>query len=154
MMSPPSIKYQDISGGLFLQLGNFLKGKPCKVFSAPVGVRLFPKADLSDDTIVLPDIIVVCDRAKLDKQSYNGAPDLVIEILSPSTARHDQTVKFHLYQEVGVREYWTVDPERRLVHVYILNNGNYITTIYDETKEIPVSVLPGCLINLKEVFAE
>jgi Uma2 family endonuclease len=154
MMAPPSIAHQDISGEIFGQIREFLKGKPCKVYAAPVGVRLFPEDDLSDDVIVEPDIIVVCDRSKLDKQSYNGAPDLVIEILSPSTALHDKKVKFELYKEAGVLEYWIVDPELKLVHAHILHDGEYTVTVYGGGEEAPVSVLPGCVIKLRDVFAE
>jgi Uma2 family endonuclease len=152
MMAPPDRAHQDISRELFGPLYNFLKGKTCKAYAAPFGVRPFPKADLSDDTLVEPDIVVVCDPSQLDKRGCNGAPNLVIEILSPSTSRKDQKIKFRLYQKAGVQEYWIVDPESRVVQVHILNNGNYITTVYDETDEVKVSVLPGCVINLKEVF--
>jgi Uma2 family endonuclease len=152
MTAPPDRVHQDISRELFGPLCNFLKGKTCKAYAAPFGVRPFPKADLSDDTLVEPDIVVVCDPSQLDKRGCNGAPNLVIEILSPSTSRKDQKTKFRLYQKAGVQEYWIVDPESRVVQVHILNNGNYITTVYDETDEVKVSVLPGCVINLKEVF--
>jgi Uma2 family endonuclease len=78
-----------------MQLGNFLKGKPCKAYAAPFGVRLFPQDDQSDDTLVEPDIVVICDRSKIDDRGCNGAPDLIIEILSPSTVRQDR-----LYPEI------------------------------------------------------
>ena len=154
MMAPPDTSHQDISREIFVRFCNFLKGKTCRAYSAPFGVRLFPKKNLSDDTFVEPDIIVVCDKNKIDKRGCNGAPDLIIEVLSPSTARHDQMVKFRLYQKAGVREYWIVDGENRVLYVHILENGNYVTTVYDETEEVPVSVLPGCIIPLKEVFPE
>jgi Uma2 family endonuclease len=137
-----------------MQLGGFLKGKPCKAFAAPFGVRLFPEADQNDDIVVQPDIIVVCDHYKLDGKVCNGAPDLVIEILSPSTAAHDEKVKLQLYLEAGVREYWIVDPERKLVRVHTLHDGLYTVTVYGEDDEAPVLVLPGCVIKLKDVFAE
>ena len=154
MMSYPDTAHQVISREIFGLLYNFLKGKTCQVFSAPFGVRLFPKKNLSDDTFVLPDIVVVCDKAKLDKRGCNGAPDLIIEILSPSTASHDRIAKFRLYQKAGVREYWIVDGEGRSVHVHILKNGHYITTVYDETEDVPVSALPGCVIPVKEILPE
>jgi Uma2 family endonuclease len=102
--------------------------------------------------VVEPDIVVVCDSSKLDKQGCNGAPDLVIEILSPSTARRDHKLKFRKYLEAGVREYWIVDPDQSMVHTHILEGGRYVTTVYDETDEVPVAVLPGCVIGLGEVF--
>jgi Uma2 family endonuclease len=152
MMAPPATNHQDIHRELFLQLGNFLKGKSCKVYSAPFAVRLFPQDDLGDDTVVEPDITVICDRSKIDKQGCKGAPDLVIEILSPSNIRHDRIVKFQKYLAAGVREYWVVDPDNRAVEVHTLRDGGYHTMVYDETAEAPVSVLPGCLIRLSEIF--
>jgi Uma2 family endonuclease len=115
---------------------------------------LNPKKDNSDDTVLEPDISVICDPSKLDARGCNGAPDLVIEILSPSTARHDRIVKFRKYQEAGVREYWTVDPDTKTVQVFILDDGRYIASTYDDTDTAPISVLPGCEIKLSDVFAE
>jgi Uma2 family endonuclease len=153
MMAPPATNHQDIHRELFLQLGNFLKGKPCKVYSAPFAVRLFPREDLSDDTVVESDITVICDQSKIDKQGCKGAPDMVIEILSPSNIRHDRIVKFQKYLAAGVREYWVVDPDNKGVEVHLLQDGGYRTMVYDETAEAPVSVLPGCVIRLSEIFA-
>jgi Uma2 family endonuclease len=154
MMAPPVTVHQDIHRELFGRLFAFLQGKPCKVYSAPFGVRLFPKDDLSDDTVVEPDIVVVCDKSKIDKQGCNGAPDLIIEILSPSNIRHDRIIKFQKYLAAGVREYWVIDPDNKGVEVHILQDGGYRTMVYDETAEAPVSVLPGCVIKFPEVFAE
>jgi Uma2 family endonuclease len=153
MMATPSRFHQDISGELFGQLRDFLKGKPCKAYAAPFGVRLFPKPDDSDDTVVEPDIAVICDRSKLDDYGCNGAPDLIVEILSPSTARHDRVLKFRKYLEAGVREYWMVYPDEKTIDVHVLENDQYTTKAYEETDEVPVSVLPGCVITLKDVFA-
>jgi Uma2 family endonuclease len=154
MMANPDTIHQDISREIFGHLYDFLKGKPCVVYAAPFGVRLFPKKDLSDDTFVEPDIVVICDKSKIDKRGCNGAPDLVVEILSPATARHDRIVKFRLYQKAGVREYWIADPENRMLNAHVLNNGNYITEVYGDIDEVPVSALPGCVIPLREVFPE
>jgi Uma2 family endonuclease len=154
MMSPPVRIHQGISTELVLQLGNFLKGKNCKLYAAPFGVRLFPKKDRSDKTVFEPDIVVICDKEKLDERGCNGAPDLVIEITSPSTARYDRIYKFRKYQQAGVREYWIVDPDTMSVHVCILENDKYVVSAYDETETIPVTVLEGCEIDLKAVFAE
>jgi Uma2 family endonuclease len=152
MMSPPFTDHQDIAGELFARLHDFLKGKTCRAYIAPFGVRLFPQAEHSDDIYVEPDIVVVCDKSKIDHRGCNGAPDLVVEILSPSTAHYDQVVKFRLYQKAGVREYWILDGGSRVLYAHILSNGNYITNVYDEADEAPVSVLPGCVIPLNEVF--
>jgi Uma2 family endonuclease len=152
MMAPPARLHQDISRELFGQLYNYLDGKPCKIYAAPFGVRLFPKEDRSDDTFVEPDIAVICDSSKLDDWGCSGAPDLIIEIISPSNSRHDRLVKFQKYLAAGVREYWIVDPEARTVEVHILDRGRYVTAVYDETDTVPVTVLPGCAINLAKVF--
>jgi Uma2 family endonuclease len=152
MMADPLTIHQDILGILFVRLFTFLEGKPCRAYVAPFGVRFSPRLDNSDNTHVEPDITVVCDRSKISERGCYGAPDLIIEILSPSTAYVDLTVKFDLYQRAGVREYWIVDPERRLVHVHLLHEGRYTTTTCDETGTAAVHVLPGCVINLKEVF--
>jgi Uma2 family endonuclease len=151
-MAPPDTIHQEIIGELFVHLYTFLKGKTCHAYVAPFGVRLFPKSDFSDDTFVEPDIVVVCDKSKIDKRGCNGAPDMVVEILSPSTAKRDKKTKFQLYQKAGVREYWVVDSENRVLEVHLLRDGNYMTEAYDETDEVPVTVLPGCVIPLNEVF--
>ena len=153
LMSPgPTWRHQSISERISRRIGNFLEGKPCLLFYAPFDVRL--NADAGDDTVVQPDISVVCDRSKLDDHGCVGAPDLVIEILSPSTERHDRLVKFNVYLRAGVREYWVVDQEYNTVSVHILDNGRYVTSVYGNTDHLPVHVLPGCEINLNEVFAE
>jgi hypothetical protein len=98
MMAPPARIHQKVSGALFNKLYNFLEGKPCEAYYAPFGVRLFPKADNSDDTFFEPDIVVVCDASKLDERGCNGAPDLVVEILSPSTMKNDLLYKLNKYR--------------------------------------------------------
>ncbi|GHV82016.1 hypothetical protein AGMMS49991_05740 [Spirochaetia bacterium] len=152
MMAPPLTEHQRILGKIYRIIGNFLEGKRCQVFPAPFGVRLFPRDNLSDGTFVEPDIVVICDSSKLDARGCNGAPDLIIEILSPSNRSHDKLVKFQKYLAAGVREYWIVDPEEQLVHVHILDAGRYITTVYGPEDDVPVSILPGCVIKLPEVF--
>ncbi|MDR1900515.1 MAG: Uma2 family endonuclease [Treponema sp.] len=152
MMAPPSRMHQEISMALSTSINNYLEGKPCKVYAAPFAVRLNPAPDQSDDTVLEPDIVVVCDPAKLDDRGCNGAPDLIIEILSPSTTRYDQIVKFNKYREAGVREYWIVDPEKRIIMAYELKNGEYTAVNYGDTGTVPVKILPGCEINLAAVF--
>ena len=88
----------------------------------------------------------------MDEKGGNGAPDMVIEILSPSTSRHDKVLKFNKYLQAGVREYWIVDPESKEVAVYILENGDYITKSYADTDTITVYTLEGCQINMTLVF--
>jgi Uma2 family endonuclease len=152
MLSPaPSPIHQGISREIAGQLYNFLKGGPCKLFTAPFDVRL--NADKADNTVVQPDLLVICDSSKIDDKGCSGAPDLVIEILSASTIRHDRIIKFRLYQKAGVREYWIVDPETQSIQTCTLNeNGFYITAVYYDEDVVPVSVLPGCAIHLQEIF--
>lgn len=149
MQAAPSRAHQEISVEMVRQLANFLKGKPCKVYSAPFAVRLN-----EDETVLEPDIAVVCDSSKLNDKGCKGAPDLVVEILSPSTARKDRMVKLQRYQQAGVREYWIVDPDTKTVQVCILENGRYFVTAYADNDTAPVKVLDGCSIDLREVFSE
>ena len=156
MMAPPSSRHQRIVGELHGQLWQFLKGKPCKVFLSPFGVRL--NADSGDDHVVEPDIVVVCDKTKIDDRGCVGAPDLIIEVLSASNEAHDTVVKFNKYLWAGVREYWIVNPYSRSLSVHILRDGEYMTRAYLDTDaasaSIPVHVLDGCAINMADVFAE
>ena len=154
LMSPPFRVHQQIAMELLLQIGKFLEGKPCKVYPSPFGVRLFPEKDLSDDTYVEPDITVVCDSSKLDDRGCNGAPDFIIEILSPSTASHDRLVKFRKYQQAGVREYWIVDPDNETVQACRLDQQGYVVTMFSSTDSAPVAVLPKLEIDLSRVFQD
>ena len=151
-MAAPSWVHQAISGELFGQIREFLKGKPCKVFAAPFDVRL--NANGYDDNVVQPDIVVICDRSIIGGTGCSGVPDMVVEILSPSTASYDRITKFNLYRQYGICEYWIADPKSKIVSVHLLDNGRYYITRYAETDTVPVQVLEGCTINLPEVFAE
>ncbi len=151
-MSPaPNRMHQSVSGEIFGQLYEFLKGHPCKAFYAPFDVRL--DADKEDDTVVQPDIVVICDQSKLDDKGCKGAPDLVVEIVSPSSSRHDKVRKFNKYLVAGVKEYWIVDPGDKTVMVYFLQESSKAVP-YEETDKIPVGVLPECVIDLAPVFAD
>lgn len=158
MMAPPGRVHQEVSGELFAQLHSFLKGKNCKVYAAPFGVRLFQQeGDRPEDvdTVVEPDLSVVCDPEKLDDRGCKGAPDLVIEIASPSSQRYDRVTKRKLYEQAGVREYWIVTPETRSVEVLLLENGRLNTQeLYSQKEIAKVTVLEGCEIELESVFAE
>jgi len=145
--------HQSIISNMIFQLKNFLKGKKCQVYLGSIVVRFFPKEDNSDDNVFLPDIIVVCDPGKLDDKGCNGPPDLIIEIISPSTAKYDRIYKFRKYQNAGVKEYWIVDPDTKSVQVCILENNRYVLSIYDETEKVPVHVLKKCVIDLTDIFA-
>ena len=150
LMSAPTWQHQEISSNLHYQLYGLLKGKSCKVYAAPFDVRL--NAYTHDNTVVQPDLLVLCDRTKLDKTGCKGTPDLVIEIVSPSTSSRDRLQKFNIYRQSGVREYWIVEPDEKKVSVHVLSNEDYITRIYDKTDSIPIRILDNSKIDLTEVF--
>ena len=150
LMAPaPLIEHQEVAGEVFRQLANQLDGKACRPYIAPVDVRL-PRNDEADaaiDTVVQPDVLVVCDPEKIDRRGVRGAPDWVLEVLSPSTAAHDQIAKRRTYEHAGVREYWLVHPGDRTLTVYVLDNGQYgRPEIYELKDATPVGVLPGVSI--------
>lgn len=157
-MSSPSDVHQLVSGELYRQLANFLVGKPCTVYPAPFDVRLFDTAeDRPEDSrdVVQPDLMVVCDKSKVDRYGIHGAPDLVIEITSPSTRRNDRLLKFNQYERAGVREYWIVDPDARVVLVHTLEEGQYhAADAYATGAMVPVGIFEGFEIDLKSVFAD
>lgn len=159
MMAPgPSNTHQDILGELFAQLHAYLRGKHCKAYLSPFDVRLFEgKGDRPTDvnTVVQPDLIVVCSRDKVDSRGVHGAPDLVVEILSPSTRQHDCLIKYNLYQQAGVKEYWIVDPDKKVVLVHKLVDGQYhAPDAYTAEDTVPVGVLEDCAVDLTAVFSE
>lgn len=157
-MSPPTDFHQAILLELATQLHTYLRGKRCRAYPAPFDVRLFERpGDRPEDvdTVVQPDLMVVCDPNKVDRHGIHGAPDLVIEILSSSTRRLDKLNKFHLYQQAGVKEYWIVDPEAHTVLVHLSEDGRYSSPeVYTGAGGVPVSVLDGCVIDLGLVFGE
>ena len=149
-MAAPLIIHQRVSVKILRQLSAFLHNKTCEVFHAPTDVRL--SADAEDDTVVQPDLIVVCDESKIDEKGIAGAPDLVVEILSPASASHDMIRKYMLYLKANVPEYWIVDPVTQTVIVNIMHEGKYTGMPYEKTAVVPVSVLDGLTIDLAEVF--
>lgn len=159
LMASPSSVHQEISMEICRQLANFLEGKPCKVYPAPFGVRLFEKegaAPQDVDTVVEPDISVVCDKSRIDMRGCKGAPDLVVEILSPSSLRMDRLVKLRLYQRARVREYWIADPKNKSVQVFLLDRDDILRLHedYGQKDIVKVNVLEGCFIELEKVFSE
>jgi Uma2 family endonuclease len=155
-MSPaPNVEHQLISGRLFRNIANYLEGSKYLVFSAPFDVRLqVSKDEQHNDTVVQPDIVVVCDLGKLDEQGCNGAPDIVIEILSPGNSRSEMKDKFELYEASMVKEYWIVDPTHKNIIIYSLNNKNrYIGTKPFVDGEVAVTrVLQDIQLSLGDVF--
>lgn len=154
----PSPEHQRISGELYRQISNYLLDKDCQVFAAPFDVRL-PEGEERDEeilTIVQPDILVVCDKSKLDQRGLKGAPDMVIEIVSPSTAGRDRGVKRDLYERNGVREYWLVDYSNKTIEVYLLNEGNRYgkPVVYSAEEKVPVNIFDSLAIDLSLVFRD
>ena len=156
-MSPgPRTNHQTASINLASEINFFLKGKECKVFAAPFDVRLPKKLSDSDSetfTVVQPDICVICDLEKIDELGCKGAPDLIVEILSPSTAKKDLENKFELYEENQVKEYWIVYPGENIIEVFDLENGKYASRgKFIADAKLKSNILPGLEIDLKDVF--
>jgi Uma2 family endonuclease len=152
----PNITHQTISMELSVTIGSFLKGKPCRVFAAPFDVRL-PDLEKSNDedifTVVQPDLVVVCDESKLDQRGCIGAPDLVVEILSPSTSYKDESFKLKLYEKHGVKEYWIINPDAGIVLLHTLKGEKFETPIYLRDEGIlESSVLKGLKLSLNNLF--
>ena len=157
-MSPaPNRKHQKIAGKLFFQIEDFLKDKDCEVYIAPFDVRLplnEEDGNKETDTVVQPDIVVVCDKSKLDDAGCKGAPDWIIEILSPSTAVKDLNNKYKLYEEKGVKEYWIIDPANNYLTVYLLDlSGKYFRSgVYGIESKVQSTTFPDLTIDLNPVF--
>ena len=164
LMSAPSYNHQIIVGEIYSEIRNYLKGKKgrCRVVLSPADVRL--NFDTKDNTVVQPDVFVVCDKSKLDGQNCNGAPDFVLEVLSKSTSGKDKIIKFNKYLEAGVKEYWIIDPWDKHLAVHILENGRYVTKSYglpeedDEEKKqrnmAKVNIFEDLEIDVNDLFSE
>jgi Uma2 family endonuclease len=161
LMSAPTTIHAQISHLISFFMALFVsenKGK-CKIFHAPVDV-LLPKNNETDDdkiyNVVQPDICVICDLSKINERNCTGAPDLIVEVLSPSTSKKDLNEKFYLYEEAGVREYWIVHPKKQIISVFLLQpNGKYDSgTVYEHDQKAPVHIFEGLEIDLKELFEE
>ncbi|MCD2423653.1 Uma2 family endonuclease [Niabella pedocola] len=157
-MSPaPGIKHQSASLKLTLKIGNYFEGKSCNVFAAPFDVRLPDSKKQTNDaavfTVVQPDICVICDAEKIDDRGCIGAPDLVVEILSPGNTQKEMGIKFDLYEESGVKEYWLVEPQDKVILVYILKDGKFQgIKPFIETDEIRSALFPELKFNVRDIF--
>lgn len=154
-MSPaPGVSHQELAGALYRQIAEALEESPCRALIAPVDV-LLPRggeADEAVDTVVQPDLLVVCDPGRIGERGVRGAPDWVIEVLSPTTAAHDQVVKRDLYERHGVAEYWLVHPTDRVVTVYLLGPTGYGKPAVAELGgETAATVVPGVTIAWERV---
>ncbi len=152
-MSPaPATKHQKILRNFFVSIVNQSK-QGCQVFCAPFDVRLPVKNATKYTTVVQPDICMICDETKLDERGCNGAPDLIIEIVSETNRKHDTDVKFNIYEQSGVKEYWLVFPETQTVLRYVLTNEKYIglqPLVAEQT--LTSETFKQIVINLGEVF--
>jgi Uma2 family endonuclease len=155
-MSPaPNYLHQRISSDLHGMIWSHLRGKPCKVFSAPFDVRLPRKTKDDKDiiTVLQPDICVICDLSKIDKRGCIGAPDIIIEILSPGNNAKEVHNKYDIYEEAGVKEYWVVSPENQTLIINTLIDGKYQPSRQMTTGDrITSSVLPDFSFDLNELF--
>ena len=158
-MSPvPSRSHQKISIKISSPLFDFLKNKSCEVYTAPFDVR-FPKDSIADKdiyTVLQPDICVICDQAKLDDKGCVGAPDIVVEILSPGNNKMELLHKYSIYEEFGVKEYWVISSAEKTFLKYTLNkNGKYQSSkLFTLSEKVYSAVLPGFELNLDEVFED
>jgi len=156
MTPAPNRRHQEIAGALFNKFYNFLKGKKCKVYMAPFDVRipLFNEDEDAITNIVQPDLLIICDKNKLDSKGAIGAPDLVVEILSPSTAAKDLREKMALYEQAGVLEYWLIDPHDNIVMIHkLVQNAYGRAEIFAESENIQVALFNNELtIELKDLF--
>jgi Uma2 family endonuclease len=157
-MSPsPNTLHQQISGALHYQLYGFFRGKSCQVFDAPFDVRLPSGSTQAENTtLVQPDLCVICDPLKLEEQGCVGAPDLVVEVLSPGNSKKEMRNKYEVYEAAGVREYWLVHPLDREVRVYVRNElGVFVGLAPVIEEDVLVSaIFPDLKIDLKEVFVD
>ena len=153
-MSAPNFSHQQILMNLAGDIHAFLKGKMCRVLPAPFDVRLFYEEDESDDTVVQPDLVVICDPKKIGEEGCRGAPDMVVEILSPSNTAIEMERKLNLYKEVQVREYWIIDPKNKHISIYRLQDGGYFLQTCHLKDIARPGVLPGLEIPVSAVFAE
>jgi len=158
-MSPaPGSAHQEISGNIYFAFKLYLLKKPCKVFSAPFDVRLPRKSKNNQDliTVVQPDICVICDPSKIDERGCLGAPDIVVEILSPGNNKTELQNKYEVYEESGVQEYWIVSPQDKTFFRYTLNSeGAYFPSkLLTFESEVTTPILPGFVLNLEAVFKD
>lgn len=156
MQAAPAWQHQAISAALLSQFYDYLKNKPCRVFAAPFDLCMPVLSESDDDvqTVLQPDIVIVCDESKLRKTGYFGVPPLIVEISSPSTTRRDRVLKFNLYEKAGIQEYWIVEPDGKYISVFTLQKNKRYgrPEAYTEEDKIPVSIFPGFFIDLSKVF--
>ncbi|MDI6605470.1 MAG: Uma2 family endonuclease [Thermoanaerobacteraceae bacterium] len=156
MQAAPTWQHQAVLLELSRQFANYLQNKTCNIFTSPFDLRL-PENDEEDEDVInvlQPDLVVVCDKSKLQKTGYFGVPELIIEVVSPASGRKDKIEKFNLYEKAGVKEYWLVEPEEKVAMVFTLHNKSYgRPEVYSENDSVKVSIFEDLIIDLKLVFS-
>ena len=153
----PGSFHQEVSGNIYFILRKFIKNSNCKLFAAPFDVRLINFKESTDDnqiiTVVQPDLCVICDTNKIDERGCLGAPDLIIEILSPGNSKKEMDIKFDLYEENGVSEYWMVNPAEKTIAIFVLQNGKYsgIKPIIEDSK-LESPTFAALKFKVKKIF--
>lgn len=157
LQAAPSTIHQEILMEVSRQIANHLSGQSCKIYPAPFCVRLTkddksPNEDITK--VVEPDITIVCDPSKVDEKGCKGVPDMIVEIISPSSIKTDRIIKFNLYEKAGVKEYWIVEPDGKLVSVFLLQKtGRYgRPEVYSEEDQITLNIIPELTVDLSLVF--
>ena len=159
LLAAPSTQHQRISMFLSVEIFDYLKDKTCEVFAAPFGVRLFSAEEEKKKTflriyrkevVVQPDISIVCDPEQLDEQGCNGAPALVVEILSPSNKHYQD--KINSYMAAGVKEFWIIDPKLQTVFLYLRKGKEYVITTIETPDTLNSQTFPGLEIKLSDIF--
>lgn len=150
----PNRRHQEVSGNIVGSLFNFLRNQPCQVYSAPFDVRFSRNPEFSKiDSVVQPDISVICDLSKLDDRGCFGAPDLIVEIISPGNSRVELQNKYDLFEEFGVREYWIVHPTDCSLLIYTLVDGRFQPSrLFTSGDQITSTVLAGFSLDLEEIL--
>ncbi len=157
MAAAPRRIHQEIAAKVFTRIFNFLEGKPCKVYPAPFDVRLPVHSKKNEDifTVVQPDICVVCDPSKLDDAGCIGAPDLIVEILSPGNNRKELQNKYEVYEEYGVKEYWIIHPAEQTLIIYTLKESKFVPSrLFTSGDIISSNGMEGFSLDLDYVFRD
>jgi Uma2 family endonuclease len=148
-------KHQEVVLGLGTILSILLKNKPCKAFIAPFDVRLPVKSKKNEEifTVVQPDICVVCDRSKLDEAGCLGAPDFIVEVLSPGNNKKELKYKYEVYEQSGVAEYWIIHPNEETLLIYTLVDGKYVPSrLFTWGDMVKSAVIEGFELDLEQFF--
>ena len=158
-MAAPSRRHQGISWNLSMNVGQQFKRHACRAYAAPFDVRLYDKkksdqANKDIYTVVQPDLCIICDLSKLDDRGCLGAPDFIVEILSPGNSSKEMKLKKNLYEETGVREYWIIDPEHETaVTYYLQNDGTYsVPSIFVSDDVVNPTIFPDFSVELEPLF--